>query len=222
MRILEAGFFSNDLPSTADFCREALGLTLAENNGETVTALAGSSRIVFRKSLLPQPACHYAFNIPFSIVDDAARFMSGKVTLIEHEGKPVVDFSAWNARAFYFRDNLGNIVELIGRKDIADAGGEFSPASIECVSEVAVVTDSVGETCRDLTLKTGLAPYDRQPVLYNFAAMGDANGLLILSSENRHWFPTGILTKKYPVNIKADISGTPMLLEFNHEDQILR
>ncbi len=216
MRILSAEFLTVDLKGTADFYNTVLGLPLLDSGDEVIRMAAGRTNIQFSKTTQGDPVYHIAFNIPYGLVDDAARYMSRRVALIGHEGKYIVEFSAWNARAFYFEDNNGNILEFIGRKDIAGSPGlTFTSASIECVSEVAVVTDNVHALVRVLTRTTGLTTYEKQPVLENFAAMGDANGLLILSSENRHWFPTEVPSKKHPVKIYAEINGTLVPLEFN-------
>ncbi|MGY2899517.1 hypothetical protein ACVKXF_002159 [Curtobacterium sp. PvP017] len=118
----------------------------------------------------------------------------------EFEGPP-----NWNSRSVYFEGPGQQLLELIERRDLA-ASAPAAPASapasaapapapasasavpLVSVSEVGIaVPDVLGavETLR----RAGLEPY-ANPAGEGFAAVGDVDGLVILVSPERRWFPT--------------------------------
>lgn len=126
----------------------------------------------------------------------------------EFEGPP-----NWNSRSVYFEGPGQQLLELIERRDLAasapaapaSAPASAAPASAPApapapapasasavprvsVSEVGIaVPDVLGavETLR----RAGLEPY-ANPAGEGFAAVGDVDGLAILVSPERRWFPT--------------------------------
>ncbi|WP_396288766.1 hypothetical protein [Curtobacterium sp. KT1] len=116
----------------------------------------------------------------------------------EFEGPP-----HGNSRSVYFEGPGQQLLELIERRDLA-ASAPAAPASapasaapapasasavpLVSVSEVGIaVPDVLGavETLR----RAGLKPYANPPG-EGFAAVGDVDGLVILVSPKRRWFPT--------------------------------
>jgi catechol-2,3-dioxygenase len=215
MRILSAELLTDDIDGTAHFYTSVLGLPLHMNDRNTLDLGAGTSRLLFRRSVNKRPVYHFAFNIPHNKIEEAATYMSERTQLIPHEGKTIIDFAAWNAFALYFYDNNGNIIELIARADLANStNNPFSGSQLLCLSEVAVVTDDVSKTCKLVKARADIDPYIKQPVHENFAALGDAHGLIIVSAKHRHWFPTEQPAQHYPVKVKVEEKGLFRSLSF--------
>jgi catechol-2,3-dioxygenase len=107
------------------------------------------------------------------------------------------DFSSWGgARAVYFRDPEGNVVELIARPE---ARPELSLAEVGLpVADVAAAVATLG---RDL----GLQPYDEWGD--EFAPLGDDDGLLIVVRVGRGWFPVGVAAGPAPVEVTIAGAG---------------
>lgn len=78
----------------------------------------------------------------FEVVLDWAR---ERVDLLpdRETGADVFDFTNWDARAVYFHDPAGNIVELIAHTGIGEVGarGAFAAGELVGVSEVGLVCD---------------------------------------------------------------------------------
>ena len=218
MRIRSAELLSNDLKATADFYRSRLGFAVRAADNTALTLEAGRSQLVFRHTATHRPVYHVAFSIPFRQVDAGVSALSRDLQIIPHEGHEIVEFDAWNARAFYFYDNNGNILEMIGRADLADDSGDaegFSKQPVSALSEVAVVSDHLREIFEEIRSATGIQRYIKQPWQDHFAAMGDAEGLIILSTPNRHWFPTEVPAMKFPVKIEIEHLGKTFSLAYN-------
>ena len=111
-------------------------------------------------------------------------------------GEVVFDFDHWDAKAFYFHDPAGNIVEVIAHEGIDEHG----------LSELGLVGDP-NELAPPL-LELGLELWDGtldEPG--RLAFIGERGRTLILSPEGRGWLPTGRPAEPHPV--EAVISGPP-------------
>jgi len=208
MQILEVIMMSDDLKKTEEFYSGKLGLVSINKKPSAISFLAGRSILTFRHSKDLKPIYHFAFNIPNNKLNEAMTWASIKFNLLNIENNDfVADFKAWNATSFYFFDNNGNILEFIARHDLNNKSDEpFSGSSVICVSEIGIVTDDVTELVNRLITNYEIPIYSKQPLQNNFAALGDDNGLLILSSVNRHWYPTDCPAKIFYTNIKLHLN----------------
>jgi catechol-2,3-dioxygenase len=144
---------------------------------------------------------HFAFNIPENQINESIEWLKKKINLIEYEGSPLINFKNWNAHSVYFYDAGGNIVEFIARHNLKNGAGEpFSPNSIINISEVGMPVESVKDFCSKLDEKPGLKLWWGN--LETFAAIGDEEGLLIVVTSQRNWFPTEKSSKIYPLTVK--------------------
>ena len=112
------------------------------------------------------------------------------------EGEEVFDFDNWNARAFYFHDPAGNIVEWVEHGGIEGEG----------LSELGLVGDkhSMARALSELGLDvwTGTLEDDRR-----IAFVGERAHTLILAAPGRGWVPTGRPAEPHPA--EAVLSGPP-------------
>jgi catechol 2,3-dioxygenase-like lactoylglutathione lyase family enzyme len=192
--------------SLADTLRfyERLGCSV-EFVDATVRVLVGSSLLVFRELPEMTGALHLAITIPTGTFDAAKAWVSGLTAVLgaddqdEFEGPP-----NWNSRSVYFEGPDQQLLELIERRDLpADAGvesvarrvgtgtgtGTGTAVPLVSVSEVGVPVPDVLGAVESLR-RAGLEPYANPPG-ESFAAVGDVDGLVILVSPDRRWFPTG-------------------------------
>lgn len=197
MDIRQAQLATRSLDDTARFW-ERLGCPVDRADG-VVEVAVGSTRLLFRELPSMTGALHLAITIPAGTFDVAAAWIAGIATvLVDADGRDEFDGPPnWNSRSVYFEGPDQQLLELIERRDLpagagvarASAGVSTSPLPLVSVSEVGIaVPDVLGavETLR----RAGLEPYANQPV-EGFAAVGDVDGLVILVSPERRWFPTG-------------------------------
>jgi catechol-2,3-dioxygenase len=217
MKILGVELLSDNLVATEEFYTGVLGLPLVGKDNDLVTFKAGMSMLTFKRSFNLMPVYHFAFNIPPDGVDEAFFWVSSKCPILPvADDQPIADFTAWNAKAFYFSDNNGNILEFIARRDLDMHDREpFTAAQILSISEIAIVTPDVSKYSRRLTKYTGVKPYPKQPPHSNFVALGNEEGLFIISETGRHWYPTDKPSAEFSTKVKIDTGETIKELSLN-------
>lgn len=201
--IRQAQLATRSLDDTARFW-ERLGCPVDRADG-VVEVVVGSTRLLFWEMPGMTGALHLAITIPAGTFDVAAEWIAGIATvLVDADGRDAFEGPPnWNSRSVYFEGPDQQLLELIERRDLAasaPAASGFAPAStapapapasvvpLLSVSEVGIaVPDVLGavETLR----RAGLEPY-ANPASEGFAAVGDVDGLVILVSPERRWFPT--------------------------------
>ncbi|WIE67117.1 hypothetical protein [Curtobacterium sp. MCLR17_054] len=199
MDIRQVQLATRSLSDTARFY-ERLGCPV-EIVDATVRVVVGSSLLVFRELPEMTGALHLAITIPTGTFDAAKAWIAGLTTVLgtddqdEFEGPP-----NWNSRSVYFEGPDQQLLELIERRDLESGArragdgsgtgtGTGAVVPLVSVSEVGVpVPDVLGAV--EALRRAGLEPYANPPG-ESFAAVGDVDGLVILVSPDRRWFPTG-------------------------------
>ncbi|NQX24283.1 VOC family protein [Curtobacterium sp. VKM Ac-2852] len=199
MDIRQVQLATRSLADTARFY-ERLGCSV-EIVDTTVRIVVGSTLLVFRELPEMTGALHLAITIPTGTFDAAKAWIAGLTTVLgtddqdEFEGPP-----NWNSRSVYFEGPDQQLLEFIERRDlesgargigVGDGTGTDSDAGVPLVSvsEVGVPVPDVLGAVESLR-RAGLEPYANPPG-ESFAAVGDVDGLVILVSPDRRWFPTG-------------------------------
>jgi hypothetical protein len=130
-----------------------------------------------------EPFYHFAFLAPPEGLDELAA------------GREVVDFPDWNARAFYFHDPAGNIVELVAHRGLEGPLG---------LSELGLVGDrramAAGLERLGLELWDGTLEEEGR-----LAFVGERGRTIILAPTGRGWMPTGRPAERHPA--EAEITG---------------
>ncbi|WP_433929317.1 VOC family protein [Curtobacterium flaccumfaciens] len=209
MDIRQVQLATRSLAGTARFY-ERLGCPV-EIVDATVRIVVGSSLLVFRELPEMTGAVHLAMTIPTGTFDAAKAWIAGLTTVLgtdaqdEFEGPP-----NWNSRSVYFEGPDQQLLELIERRDLPGDVGENTAVPLVSVSEVGVpVPDVLGAV--EALRRAGLEPYANPPG-ESFAAVGDVDGLVILVSPDRRWFPTGDRSpSSAPVVIEVGL-GAPLEL----------
>lgn len=218
MDIQEIILQTNHLSETKAFYNQVMEMDILNETDQSLSFSAGSSILTFQLSnVSTHPTYHFAFNIPENQIQDAINWANGKVELLAvTANSKIADYQSWNAHAIYFRDNNGNVLELIARHDLKNASAAaFIPAAIECISEIGLVTAEVPAFTDQLMTAYGLTLFSKQPRQENFAALGDDRGLFIIVGSDRHWFPTTIPSEKFPLKVAVGRGVLKQVLEFN-------
>jgi hypothetical protein len=150
----------------------------------------GATRLRFGDG--PAVCSHFAVNVAPHRFDEAVAWARRRVDLLEDD----VPFPAWRARAAYFFDPAGNLVELIARQRAP--GDELF---LE-ISEVGLPVADVGVAVQWLEDELGLPDFsgDRE----NFSAMGDDRGLFIVVPVGRHWLFTEEPASDVPLRVALE------------------
>lgn len=193
MQIREVHLSTRSLDETAGFY-ERLGCpVLAAHDSVRVTV--GSTVLEFRTLERMTGALHLAFTIPTGSFDAVKEWSAANVTVLgtedtdEFEGPP-----NWNSRSVYFAGPDQQLLEFIERRDLPAAADDqhadpTAAPTVVSVSEIGIAVPDVLGAVESLR-RAGVEPYANAPG-DAFAAVGDVDGLLILVSPDRRWFPTG-------------------------------
>ena len=181
-----------------DFYGGTLGLPL---DGDAI--LAGETRLRFDVED-GDAFYHFAFLVPGDRFDDALAWARERVELLGD----VFDFEAWDARAVYFHDPAGSIVELIAHHGLEEDGrtGGFAAEELVGFSELGLVGDPpllLGQL-----EGTGLELWDGtidEPG--RLAFVGERGRTFILAPPGRGWLPTGRPAQPHPVEAGVELDG---------------
>jgi len=215
MRLLELTLDTTDLTAAYSFYAGDLGLPVVRRAADALTLQAGASRLTFRRAepTAVAPSYHFAFNIHPTRFERARATMAAVTPLVhDRSGRDVFDFRSWDATACYFMDPLGNVGELIARRDLR---GEPVPPDpgILAIGEIGLVTGDVPALTKRLSRELGAGVY-RDSSGDEFAALGDEHGLLILVSLGRIWYPdTGKAASAAPLTVLLEANGQRRRIE---------
>lgn len=218
MKIKSLVLETNDRKGLAAFYEKVLELPVAKTATELLITM-GSTTIHFTQSIKQDPFYHFAITIPANKIEDAKEWLSKRVELlwIEEYKSVVADFINWNAKSVYFLDAAGNIVELIARLDLHNETAEgFSSKQLLSVSEIGLVfpkTEIENKTLH-LLQQFSLSYFDKQPPFPHFKAVGDDEGLFIVVTENRNWYPTSKPAEIFPAAIKFEQKAKEYTIRF--------
>ncbi|MEP7144147.1 MAG: hypothetical protein ABI707_14790 [Ferruginibacter sp.] len=199
MNIHEVHLLTDDPDQTRHFYHKILGLQILSSNTAVTRFSAGLSVLTFHTSGNNKPVYHFALNIPNNKFEEAIAWVGSKLDLVEiTPSNCVADFKSWNAKAFYFYDNNHNIVEMIARFDLDNQSRQsFDGSSIFSISEIGVVVEDPKQYASELSANYNLPFFSKQQPMDDFIVMGNDDGLFIIVTENRKWYPTNILSARH-------------------------
>jgi hypothetical protein len=203
------------LPELIEFYGNALELGVARPEESDVAFEVGESRLEFLSGS-GSPFYHVALLGPGNRFDAMLDWARSRVEFLpdSETGDPVFDFTNWDARACYFHDPAGNILELIAHHGLAESGatGVFTAAELRGISEVGLVGDPP-TLAATLGRELGLELWDGTTTgERRLAFVGEKARTLILCREGRPWLPTGRPAEAHPVEV---------VLSGRHESEVL-
>ena len=208
MKITTVSVRVRNAAQAARFYADVLELPV-ERKPDLVAVTVGATRLELVEDPVADGNLHLAITIPTNKFLEAKRWVQERVDLFgttdgdDFEGPP-----AWNARSLYFTGPDRSVLEFIVRRDLANATpGPFTSTDLLCVSEVGIAVPDVLAAVAWLNGDAEIAPYGDS--FGSFAPVGDADGLLILVTAGRTWFPTaGRVAHESPIAITA-VGGRP-------------
>ncbi len=215
MLLNQVTLLTSNLGKTLDFYENVLGLTLADCPSERLTFNVGRSTLAFQAARRSEPFYHLAFSVPANHFQAAFAWLGQRVEILPFCGDcRVAEFPHWDARACYFHDPSGNILELIARDALPNAPRPtFTRTPIVGLSEIGIVTDNVGLACLALHERYGVPYFARGPRLADFAVMGDDEGLFVVAQTGRSWWPTLRPAERHPLEIAIERDGVASQLQ---------
>ena len=153
------------LDAVAGFYEQALGFAVERHDGRVVIPVGDDVLELVATGDGTDPFHHFALLVPGDRFDAARAWLGERAeTLARDDGETVFPFDFWDARAVYFHDPAGNIVELIAHAGTAERGatGDFSAAELAGLSEVGIVVDDTAAAVAALERERGARAVVRQ------------------------------------------------------------
>jgi hypothetical protein len=202
MELLSVYIHCSSLKAMYEFYRHQLGFDCGLTR-DRLEVDAGKGRLVFTHKKNFKGGYHYAFAIDVLDMPQAFSFLRTRTSLFYSfdDDSYIANFRNWKAKSLFFSDPDGNVVEFIGRKEdsIPEAGIEdFSPARIIRPAEIGLGTTNSGALKMQLRREAALEPMLRGDE--GFCPVGNPEGLFIVSSVQRCWFPTREQVRPLPVS----------------------
>ena len=197
------------LPALTAFYGDRLGVELSDTGESSLAVSVGETQLDFVAGD-GQPFYHFALLAPGNRFAELLEWARERTELLPDRtsGDVVFDFTNWEARACYFHDPAGNIVELIAHRGIGETAreGPFAGEELLGLSELGLV-GSTAELASVLEGELGLELWAGTVEVGRLAFVGEKARTLILSPEGRPWLPTARGAEAHPV--EAVLSGTP-------------
>ena len=205
---LALGAPANAHGELAAFYGERLGLSIGAGKGGALAVRVGPARLSFSPAP-DEPYHHFALLVPGDRFAAAHGWISERVELLgAGGGSNVFEFDTWPARACYFLDPAGNIVELIAHPGIADTGDadpRFDARELAGISEAGLVAADLPAAARTLAA-AGIEIWDGDPTA-GIAFAGRRAHTVVLSAADRNWMPTQRPATPFPVAITLAGAG---------------
>lgn len=176
------------------FYGNVLQFPMTEEGTDSITMAAGSTLLTFQKKSEEKPFYHFAFGISEHAFDSCYRRLKEHSCLLANQTGVEVDISyMWKGKQVYFEDPEGNIGEVLA---FSGAPGTRWLS----VQEIGLPVENVSDAL------TRLAPlpneYEQESESFTF--YGDPQGVLVLVSKHRPWYPTDRGATVHPVEIEVE------------------
>ncbi len=189
------------LEALRSFYAGSLGLEAIESDAGGLALRAGDGELRFHAAG-GSPFYHFAVLVPDGRFDAARRWVEAVTEPLElRDGGTVIDFSDWDARALYFEDPAGNIVEIICHAGIAVSarGPEepFAARELAGISEAALVAGDPAAKADAIEAETGIGVWDGNAeagILFS----GERGRTLVISRTGRGLMPTHRPGEEHP------------------------
>ncbi len=195
------------------FYEKGLGFEVADTGSDGLSLVVGEAELVFSRAG-GAPFYHFALLVPDGRFDAACRWVTQAVKPLEgRDGNTTFDFSDWDARALYFLDPAGNIIEIICHTGLAGGGkhadAPFEAAELAGISEAALITADPAQKAREIEAETGIPVWDGDPGA-GIVFAGERGRTLVISRTGRGLMPTRRPGEEHPLTaaIERDDGST--------------
>ncbi|MCH2046175.1 MAG: hypothetical protein MK212_18820 [Saprospiraceae bacterium] len=203
MRVQDLRLYTHKLAEQKRFYTQRLGFSIVKETPSSFSIQIGYSRLTFINSQT-EAYYHFALNIPPNQATEALEWLKTKQIPIEDwMGYELVDFSSWNAKAMYFYDASGNIVEFIARHNLKEVDGDcpFQAVHSLGISEVGMPVDKVSDTFQLISDQMGLEFFSGDKD--RFCAVGDEEGLfIVVDKSQKTWIPNNEPCIDFPFDLE--------------------
>ncbi|WP_020062383.1 VOC family protein [Bacillus sp. 123MFChir2] len=177
--------------------------------------------ISFKEILEPIVPTHFAFQVPYSLFDEIALWLTqlGVQILKDKQGEKVT-YHSKVSKAIYFKDGDGNILEIISHKYIKEEVLQRNgPLQVMYVREVGFPVPSVPMFREWLKTTLQMKTMHDQDI-FNFVIGGTAHAVVV--KEGRPWIPIDMRALMPKMNITFGTPDIEFIQKVNKEEDTLQ
>ena len=182
--------YTAQLAEQKKFYTQKLSCKVIEEHKDSFALAIGRTQLRFTKDHHATPY-HFAFNIPSYGENAALEWLKlQNIPILPFDGRPIVDFPNWQAKAIYFYDADRNVVEFIARRNLnLRRPTPFTSNHLLGISEIGIPTQQIESIYRVLEERAGLKVFDGN--FEKFCAVGGEQALfIVIDHERKRWFPS--------------------------------
>lgn len=193
MKLLDIELYTANLSATRRFYVRQLGLPLIDHSASHLTVLVGWTRLTFRHTHQPVAPYHLAINVPRGSLEVIMYYFDLSYLDTQRPGQTIAEFADWRARACYFYESpetprTSNLIEFIARTELPLDDPNLTINDLfQGVSEIGIATEDVAYTTSQIQRRFGTPQFTRTTESPDFNALGDDNGLFVVSRVGRNW-----------------------------------
>ena len=217
MRIITLTLDTRQPDKLKDFYTRTLGFDIISEQPHSFSVAAGSTKLTFNHNpSRAEGVYHYAFRIPNHYFESIKSWLIERVAILPDPGtdSEVVVHEDWEAKALYFLDPDGNILEFIAHQSIAETEQPVNENGVLSICEIGLPVPQVPLFAQELKQGFGLSRWKNASP--KFEAVGDAYGMFILAEENRNWFPTSLPASVLPVRVTIETTKATGMAKYKY------
>lgn len=186
MKIIAIELYTADLAGTRKFYTQQLGLSIVSESVDSLTLQVGWTQLTFRAVDKPTAPYHFAITVPTDMLEVCLHgYPLDYLTIL---GQEIIEIPDWRARSCYFRDNNGNLLKFVARRDLAWFDPNFTMNDLfQGITEMGIATECVPTTTRQLMNRFGLPLYRRFIPTLESSVLGNDAGLLSIVQTGTNW-----------------------------------
>jgi hypothetical protein len=218
---------ADGLTALREFYGQVLGLPATAENGGLTVAVGDATLRFHPRPGGTRPFYHVALLVAGTRFAAARRWLQARVPLLPRPGtsETTFPFPFWDARACYWHDPAGTILEVIAHADVPSPmapSAPFTAGELLGISEVGLVVDSPAGAARTLEERLGLPLWSGDVVTGDLGFVGGKAHTLIVCPPGRGWLPTGRPAEPHPVEVTltGPVAGTVELSPAPHRQAV--
>ncbi|GAB3955995.1 hypothetical protein GCM10028805_44520 [Spirosoma harenae] len=186
MKIIAIELYTADLIGTRSFYTRQLGLPIISESVDSLTLQVGWTLLTFRTVDKPTAPYHFAITVPTDMLEVCMHCYPLNYRSIQ--GQEIVEMAEWRTRACYFRDNNGNLLKFVTKRELTWFDPNFTMNDLfQGITEMGIASECVPTTTRQLMDRFGLPLFRRFLPTLETSILGNETGLLSIVQTGTNW-----------------------------------
>lgn len=200
MIVKELRLASRRVDSLSNYYPAKLGFELVGSDESMRAIQIGYTKVEFKRLKESDPSYFFSINLPSNHIEDAKRWIAARVKLTRLGEDDETFFPYWKgARAFYFEDPVGNVVQCLSRLEARSwEQPAFNSGGLFGIGMVGLAVEDVPKAADRIISELGEQPRMDLPL---FTVIGNHEGGFIIVEKGKKWHPLNKVAEIHPLEI---------------------